>query len=126
MAMPHPVGKETTAVLGGWSFIIPKAAKNPEDTKKFVAFLATGPNQGFFTDSFPARKSGMSLPRYDDPALKAFAAMLPFGRALPQQKSWIQITQAFFNGIQQVLTGDAKPQEAMDQAADDINNLLQQ
>jgi ABC-type glycerol-3-phosphate transport system substrate-binding protein len=126
MAMPHPEGKNTTAVLGGWSFIIPKDAKNAADAKKFLAFMATGENQGFFTDTFPARKSGMSLPRFSDPIQKAFAAMLPFGTALPQQKNWIQITQAYFNGVQQILTGDATPQEAMDQAADDINGLLQQ
>ena len=124
MAMPHPVGKNTSGVLGGWSFIIPKGAKNPEDTKKFVAFLAEAPNQGFFTDSFPARKSAFSLPRFQDPAQQAFAAMLPFGRALPQQKNWIQITQKYFDGVQQILTGSAKPQQAMDDAAAEIADLL--
>jgi ABC-type glycerol-3-phosphate transport system substrate-binding protein len=51
--------------------------------------------------------------------------MLPYGRTLPQNKNWIQITQAYFNGLQQIMTGDAEPQEAMDAAADEINGLLQ-
>jgi multiple sugar transport system substrate-binding protein len=66
MMIPHPEGKNTAAILGGWSFIIPKDAKNPEDTKKFVQFLAQADNMGFFTDTFPARKSAMDLPRFQD------------------------------------------------------------
>ena len=58
MTIPHPEGKETAAIIGGWSFIIPKDAKNPEETKKFVQFLAESDNMGFFTDTFPAREIG--------------------------------------------------------------------
>jgi len=29
MTIPHPDGKDTAAIIGGWSFIIPKDAKNP-------------------------------------------------------------------------------------------------
>ncbi|CAN5141628.1 sugar ABC transporter substrate-binding protein [soil metagenome] len=123
MAMPAPVGKQTTAALGGWSFVIPKGAKNPEETKKFVAFLAESNNMGFFTDTFPARKSAMSLPRYNDPIQQAFAKMTPYGRMLPQHKNWIQITQKFFDGVQEVL-GGGDAQKAMDEAADEINTLL--
>lgn len=123
MALPHPEGKATTAVLGGWSFIIPKGAKNPEDTKKFVAFMAEPDNMGFFTDTFPARKSAMSLPRFQDPIQQAFAQMLPFTTALPQHKNWIQITQRYFDGVQEVL-GGGDAQEAMDVAAEEINALL--
>jgi ABC-type glycerol-3-phosphate transport system substrate-binding protein len=125
MKIPHPEGKETAAILGGWSFIIPKDAKNPDETKKFIQFLAQSDNMGFFTDTFPARKSAMNLPRFQDPILTVFKDMLPFGRTLPQHKNWIQITQAYFNGLQQIMTGDAEPQEAMDAAADEINGLLQ-
>ena len=126
MMIPHPEGKNTAAILGGWSFIIPKDAKNPEDTKKFVQFLAQSDNMGFFTDTFPARKSAMDLPRFQDPILTVFKQMLPFGRTLPQHKAWIQITQAYFDGIQRVLTGEQDPQAAMDQAAEDIQALLDQ
>ncbi len=125
MKIPHPEGKETAAILGGWSFIIPKDAKNPGDTKKFVQFLTQSENMGFFTDTFPARKSAMEMERFKDPILTVFKEMLPYGRTLPQNKNWIQITQAYFNGVQQILLGDADPQEAMDQAADEINGLLQ-
>lgn len=126
MTIPHPEGKETAAILGGWSFIIPKDAKNPEETKKLVQFLAQSDNMGFFTDTFPARKSAMEMERFQDPILANFKAMLPFGRRVPPHKNWIPITQAYFDGVQRILVGDQEPQEAMDQAAEEIQALLDQ
>ena len=126
MMIPHPEGKETAAIIGGWSFIIPKDAKNPEDTKKFIQFLAESDNMGFFTDTFPARKSAMELERFKDPILENFKAMLPHGRRVPGHKNWIPITQAYFDGIQRILVGDQEAQEAMDQANEEIQALLDQ
>jgi multiple sugar transport system substrate-binding protein len=126
MMIPHPEGKETAAIIGGWSFIIPKDAKNPDDTKKFIQFLAESDNMGFFTDTFPARKSAMELERFKDPILANFKAMLPHGRRVPGHKNWIPITQAYFDGIQRILVGDQEAQEAMDQANEEIQALLDQ
>lgn len=126
MMIPHPEGKETAAVLGGWSFIVPKDAPNPEETKKFIAFLAQSDNMGFFTDTFPARVSAMEMERFKDPILTVFKQMLPYGRTLPPHKNWIPITQAYFDGVQSILVGDAEPQEAMDVAAEEIQALLEQ
>jgi ABC-type glycerol-3-phosphate transport system substrate-binding protein len=122
--IPHPDGKDTAAIIGGWSFVIPKDAKNPAETKKFIQFLAEPGNMGFFTDTFPARKSAMNLPRFQDPILAGFKAMLPYGRKTPPAKNWQQITQAFFDGLQSIMLGDASPEEAMDAAAEQIQPLL--
>lgn len=54
MTIPHPEGKETAAVLGGWSFVVPTDAKNPDEAKVLVGFLAEAENQGYLTDTFPA------------------------------------------------------------------------
>ncbi|WP_037088353.1 ABC transporter substrate-binding protein [Neorhizobium vignae] len=126
MQIPHPADKKTAALLGGWSFVIPKSAKNPTDAKKLVGFLAEAENQGALTDTFPARKSAMSLPRFSDPILTVFKEMLPYGRAVPNNKNWIQITQAYFDGIQRILLGDEDVQKSMDGAAKDIQALLDQ
>jgi ABC-type glycerol-3-phosphate transport system substrate-binding protein len=124
MMIPHPDGKQTAAIVGGWSFVIPKDARNPDETKKFVQFLAQADNMGFFTDTFPARKSAMNLPRFQDPILANFKAMLPYGRKTPPMKNWQQITQAYFDNLQTIMLGDANPQEAMDAAAEQIQPLL--
>ena len=123
---PHPEGGEPSAILGGWSWVIPSAAENPEDARTFIEFLAQPENMGFYTDTFPARVSAMDLPRFDDPMLQVFGDMLPYGRPLPNHPNWVQISQADFDGVQRILIGQQEPQEAMDDAAADIQNLLDQ
>jgi len=124
MPTPHPEGKTTTGILNGWSFVIPKDAQNPADAKKFVRFLTASETMGYFTDTFPARVSALKLPRFQDPLLKPFAAMLQYGRPSPRTPHWVEISQALFNGIQRILTGQQDPQAAMDQANEEIQALL--
>jgi multiple sugar transport system substrate-binding protein len=124
MTIPTPAGKQTAAVLGGWSYVIPKAAKNAAEAKKFVQFLNTTDNQGFYTDTFPARNSSLKLARFSDPMLKPFAEMLPYGRPVPIHRNWVKIVQAYFDGIQRILLGDQTAQKAMDQANEEIQALL--
>ena len=126
MKIPSPAGKDTAAILGGWSFVLPRDAKNPEEAKKLIQFLAESDNMGFFTDTFPARKSAMALERFNDPILVPFTEMLPFGRPVPAHKNWVQITQAYFDGIQRILLDEQTVQESMDQANEDIQALLDQ
>ena len=121
---PHPAGKNTAGILNGWSYVIPKDAANPTDAKKFLQFLNTTENMGYFTDTFPARVSSLALPRFQDPLLKPFAGMLPYGRPTPITPHWVEISQAMFNGIQRILTGQQTPQAAMDQANQEIQALL--
>ena len=126
MMLPHPEGKDRAAILGGWSWVVPSEAPNPEDAKTLIRFLAQSENMGFYTDTFPARASAMELPRFDDPQLAVFGEMLPFGRPLPSHPRWVQISQAYFDGIQRILIGEQTAQEAMDLAAEDIQALLDQ
>lgn len=122
--IPHPEGKDTAAILGGWSFVLPKDAKNPEEAKLFIQFLNNSENQAFFTDTFPARVSSMEAERFNDPILAAFKEMLPYGRPVPIHKNWVQITQTYFDGIQRILLDEQTVQEAMDQANEEIQALL--
>jgi multiple sugar transport system substrate-binding protein len=124
MMIPRPEGKQTAAILGGWSFVVPKAAKNPSETKKFLQFLNTTENMGFYTDTFPTRTSSLRLPRFQDPMLKTFAEMLPYGRPVPPHKNWVRIVQAYFDGVQRILLGEQTVQKSMDQASEEIQALL--
>ena len=124
MTIPHPEGAETAAILGGWSFVIPSDAQNPEEAKTVLQFLAQPENMGFFTDTVPARLSAMELPRFDDPILSVFKEMLPHGRPVPLHRNWVQIVQAYFDGIQRILLGEQTAQEAMDDANEEIQALL--
>jgi multiple sugar transport system substrate-binding protein len=126
MMQPRPEGKSTSSILGGWSWVVPTDAENPEEAKEFLRFLAQPENMGFYTDTFPARVSAMEMPRFDDPMLEVFGEMLPYGRPLPNHPRWVQIAQAYFDGVQRILIGEQDAQEAMDLAAEDIQALLDQ
>ena len=124
MAIPHPEGADTAAILGGWSLVVPTDAKNPEEAKTFIGFLGEADSQAVLTDTFPARVSAMEAERFQDPILQVFKEMLPFGRPVPAHPRWVQISQAYFDGIQRILLGDEDVQTAMDGAADEIEALL--
>jgi ABC-type glycerol-3-phosphate transport system substrate-binding protein len=125
MPIPAPPGKSTAALLGGWHFVIPAASQNKDGAARLLAFLAEPGNMGFYTDTFPARSSAMNLPRFQAPELAAFREMLPFARPAPPHRNWVQITQIYFDNLQRVLTGEATAQKAMDDAAADIQSLLE-
>ena len=122
--IPHPEGKDTTALLGGWNWIVPKDAQNKEDAATLLAYLARPDVMGVYTDTFPARESAMSQPRFADPELAAYREMLPYARAPWPVANWTQITQIYFTYVQEVLTGSMQPQEAMDAAAAEIESLV--
>jgi ABC-type glycerol-3-phosphate transport system substrate-binding protein len=124
MMLPHPRGRPTAAALGGWSFIVPRDAPHPEAARRLVRFLSMPENMGFFTDTFPARTSAMSQPRFADPLLDGFKRMLPYGRKVPTGRHWLQVVQTYFDHLQRILLGEATPQAAMDDAARQIDAVL--
>ncbi len=126
MKIPYPEGAETAAILGGWSFVIPTGARNPDDAKVFVEWMSRPENMGVYTDTFPARTSAMEMERFQDPALSVFGEMLPHTRPVPSHPAWVQIMQAYFDGVQRILIGEQDAQAAMDDAAEDIQALLDQ
>ncbi len=124
--MPHPEGKQTVTLLGGWNFIVPQAASHHDATLKFLAFLAQPQQMGFYTDTFPARKSALDLPRFQDPILAVFKQALQYAQPAPSIPAWVQIGQILYNNVQKVLLKSATPQQAMDTAAKQIQPLLDQ
>lgn len=122
--LPAPEGKQSASIVGGWSYVVPKDARNPEEAKTFLQFLNTSENQGFFTDTFPVRQSAMAMERFQDPILVPFSEQLQFARPAPVHKNWVQIQQAYFDGIQRILTGEQDAQAAMDLANEEIQALL--
>ena len=124
--LPHPEGKERAAILGGWNFVIPEAAPNKEDAATFLAFLAEPENMGYYTDTFPARESAMELERFQDPELGSFREMLKYARQQPPSANWVQITQIYFDYVQEALLGSMSAEEAMTEAAAEIEPLLGQ
>ncbi|KAA0971992.1 ABC transporter substrate-binding protein [Aureimonas fodinaquatilis] len=122
--LPHPEGGEPAAILGGWNFVIPEAARNKELAVKLAAFMASPERQAIYTTTFPAAQSGLDLPRFDDPLFAAHKEMLGFARPQPTIPEWSQITRIYYTHLQEALLGSMSAQQSMDAAAAEITALL--
>ncbi|TCT33005.1 ABC transporter substrate-binding protein [Martelella mediterranea] len=123
--IPHPEGKERSAILGGWNFVIPAAAKNKGDSAAFLNFLVQPENMGFYTDTFPARQSAMDMERFQNPQFEPFREMLQYARPQPAANNWVQITQMYFDTVQEILLGGADVKEVLTDTTQQIDSLLQ-
>lgn len=119
--LPHPEGGQPVGMLGGWNFIVPKASKHHDATWKFLMFLMQPAQMGMYTDTFPARSDAMGLPRFQDPDLQVYKAMLAYIRPQPAVPAWVRISQILYDSMQSVLLKSATPQSGMDSA----NKLIQ-
>ena len=122
--MPYPAGKKSSALLGGWSFIVPAEGKNKAEAQKLIAFLAKPERLGLYTRTFPALKTAMNLPRFADPRLTAFKEMLNHARPQPAINSWLEIQKIYYRHVQEILIGGATPEAAMEAATKEINGVL--
>ena len=50
--------------------------------------------------------------------------MLPHARPVPPSTAWVQIVQIYFNHVQRILLKEGDAQKAMDDAAKEIQALL--
>ena len=122
--LPRADGGKIAGVLGGWSFILPKASAHHAAAWKLAAFLMQPERMGFYTDTFPARQSAMGLPRFQNPELKPYKEMLGYARPVPTVAAWVRIVQTIYDTTQQVLLKGATPQDGMNTAAKQIEALL--
>lgn len=124
MVTPHPEGRQSTGLLGGWAFIAPSDGRNKAGAERLLRFLATREHIGAYTKTFPALTAALDLPRFSRPVLKPFADQLALARAQPPIPAWVRMTDVFYQRLQEVLIGDRTPQAAMDAAAAEINRIL--
>jgi multiple sugar transport system substrate-binding protein len=123
---PRKAGRDPSTNLGGWSLIIPKASKNPDAAWAFVNFIAQPENMGVLTDVFPARKSAMKLPRFQNPEFKTFIEDMLYAHPYPIQViNWPKMTGIIQKNAQTILLGQKTPQEAMDAAAAEMTKMMQ-
>jgi multiple sugar transport system substrate-binding protein len=122
---PHPEGKEVANILSGWNFVVPADSPNHEATLQFLKFLMQSENQGFYTDTFPAAQSAMSMPRFQDPLLQPFKEVLKFSRPSPSVPVWVNVIDIMYDQTQQVLLKQVTPEEAVTEAASEIEARMQ-
>jgi ABC-type glycerol-3-phosphate transport system substrate-binding protein len=125
----HPTIKrqQISGPLGGWNWVIPKAAKNADAAWTLVEFMIKPENLANIANDigvFPSRKTALQDARFKDPQLAPFAEQLTYARATPPIQQWADVQKAFVTGVQAIIAGQSPVADAMKQAASDINKLL--
>ncbi|MEM3714645.1 MAG: extracellular solute-binding protein [Nitrososphaeria archaeon] len=116
--------------IGGWNRVIAKKTKNPEAAWKLIEFLSSPQNQAFYTHTFPGRKSALAYPNFykidfSDPYIKAFSGVLDTGKLTPPIAQWGSVVDELATAIVSALVGDKTPKQALDEAANRVNQLLE-
>jgi multiple sugar transport system substrate-binding protein len=127
--LPSFEGGGTGGTLGGHNSVISVYSKNPGAALKLVEFIGSPEIQKAYAAQFSLTPVLNSV--YDDPAVKKaipFAAELKQGVsqavARPVSPVYPQISQAIYKNVNNALSGQTSPQDALKQADADITKAL--
>lgn len=125
---PMPVNEAGTnsSVVGGEDLVLFEGSDNPEAAMAWAAFLLSEEAQLRMAEAgtMPVRSSLIGsdrLPEHFD----VFLEQLKTAQARVPHPEWTGMDDAVNNAFQRILRGDQTVQEALDQAAEEINALLQ-
>jgi len=131
-----PEGQNGRATyIAGESLAIFKQSKNPNAAWTFVKWVTKPEIQEMFSISsgyLPVRKSVLESDNYrsfleKDLAMKNFVEQIKIARQRPTiDRYYVNINQFIAEAIEQTLVGNKSPKQALDEAAEKSNKLLNQ
>lgn len=124
---PIPTGPQgtTSSVVGGEDVVVLEGSKNQEAAMKWAAYLLSPEAQKMMAEvgQMPTLASLAGDPAMP-PYFAVFQEQLKTAQARVPHPKWGDMDNAINNAYQRILKGEQTPQEALDQAADEINALL--
>ncbi|VAW06823.1 hypothetical protein MNBD_ACTINO01-2451, partial [hydrothermal vent metagenome] len=123
--VPANAQGETSSVVGGEDVVMFTDSDVTDEAWSWMTFLVSEESQKMMAEVgvMPAR-----LELAEDPDMPeyfgVFLEQLQTAQARVPHPKWPEMDNAIDNAFQRMLNGDQTPQEALDQAADEINQLL--
>lgn len=124
-----PAGPDgtTSSVVGGEDVVIMEGTQNQEAAMKWAAFLMSPDAQKMMAEvgvmpTLSSLTGDPAMPEY----FAIFQEQLKTAQARVPSPKWSDMDNAINNAYQRILRGDQTPQQALDQAAEEINSLLSQ
>lgn len=123
--VPSNAQGETSSVVGGEDVVMLTDSDVSDEAWAWMTFLLTVESQKMMTEAgvMPAR-----LELVDDPDMpeyfSVFLEQLQTAQARVPHPGWSDMDNAINDAFQRMLNGGQTPQEALDQAADEIDQLL--
>jgi multiple sugar transport system substrate-binding protein len=123
--IPNGSGGTTSSVVGGEDVVIFADSTDQEAAMKWAAFLLSPESQKMMAEVgvIPTLSSLIGDPSLPD-YFGVFLDQLTTAQARVPHPKWSDMDNAVNNAFQRMLRGEQTPQEALDQAADEINALL--
>jgi multiple sugar transport system substrate-binding protein len=128
-AAPGTASTPTAGVNGGMSIAVTAKSKHPEEALKLALWMASQPMQEkYHANTFPMWKASFQNteltqenPEFWAAAEKAFAGLV----ARPIVPYYTKLSSALQVAIQEALSGDKAPKEALDEVATQLPELSQ-
>ena len=125
---PYPVKKVAVNMGTADHIIMSKTSKHKEAAWKFMEFFTNSENDlkwAKFQGFIPYHKVNLNdQEMLSKPELAFFLNVAPDARTYPTLPEWPQIDQALADAIQQALMGTKTPEEALNEAAAKVNDVL--
>ena len=124
-AVPSGPQGTTSSVVGGEDVVIMDGSKNKDAAMKWTAFLMGAEAQKMMASvgQMPTLVSLIGDPSLP-PYFGVFQEQLKTAQARVPHPKWSDMDNAISNAYQRMLRGEQTPQEALDQAATEINALI--
>lgn len=127
----HPYAVAPASVLGGWALVISKYSSHKEEAWELVKYLTSYDTWMYWVEKeggpMPARKDVC----FDSPVFKGdnkwqvIFETFPHAVARPPVPQWPKISEVIQNMVQSVLMGNKTPEEAVEEAAEKVNEILE-
>jgi len=131
-SIPKAPGGEWSTMSGGYLLAVPKGAKHPDFAWELISIAAGAESQFQYTAARGYVPTFYSLmERADDysvvdPFFDVILNQLPYAHFRPGVPQYTEISAAVQDAIQAAVLGKMDPEEALDAAAERVNELLAQ
>jgi len=124
--MPHFAGKDRHTLLITDSIMMFKSSKNKEAAAKFLEFFYQDEWRLGFDKQVgfpPVLKSVGKMPYFQAPIYRAMVNSMPGAKGWPLVAEWEECNDIIWNAIGATFLGQKTPQEALDEAAAEIDEI---
>ncbi len=125
----HPYGSTPASVLGGWALVIPTSSPKKSEAWELAKYLTSYNTWMQWIESkggpMPVRKDVcMDAPKLKDPKWQVIFDAFPYAVCRAPIPQWPQVSEQIQKMVQDVLLGNASPEEAIKTAESKINEVL--
>ena len=113
--------------LGGYDFVIPKGASQEEGAFRFIEFMSNPEvlNEGWKSGRIAPREDVVVLNPLWPQAYATFREEMTYARPRGPHPQWPDVSRPIQTALQQAITGEKSPAEALKEAAAKIEPILE-